>query len=304
MTLWGIVLIAVAILALAFRDHLKIRLETLIGIFFSIFLLTSGAYIITLFINGNEILATLGSLWMYAAFAFTLIHASKGMGFKGTTIFFSIALLSGFLSEYAGTAYGWIYGSYYYQSLHPFFFGLVPLATPISWAIIIYACFTLTNMFYQGFGGKEITRSKKNMSIAIGLLLLLSIIDGLIAVNLDMILDPVAVSPQVSGWIWIGGGAYFGIPISNYVGWFFVTLVSTLLFRGYRYYSGKCLTVASSAGPVYIVALYFVYLIINASQAISIGHIEYALIGTATMTPFIILAILMYYIQIANNVGR
>lgn len=302
MTLAGFLIIALAILALIFRNSLKIQPETLAKIFFSIFILSAAAYIATMFIGDNGIPGLFGSLWMYAAFAFVLVHTLPWLGYNGTVIFFSISLLSGFLSEYLGTAYGWVYGSYYYHSIPPFFFGLVPLATPISWAIIIYMCFTLTNIFYWGFGGKDINTHGKHTLLTFGLLLLLSFIDGLIAINLDMIIDPVAVSPQIGGWVWTGGGAYFGVPISNYIGWFFVTFFSTILFRGYQNFSRKGLSGAKPFNPIYVVALYLVYFVINACLAVSIGHIEYALIGAATMMPFCLLSMLWLYIRIMNNV--
>ena len=51
----------------------------------------------------------------------------------------------------------------------------------------------------------------------------------LILVSLDLILDPVAVNIK-KYWTWEKGSAYFGIPLRNFLGWYAVGLVGTLLF--------------------------------------------------------------------------
>jgi len=48
-------------------------------------------------------------------------------------------------------------------------------------------------------------------------------------------------------WIWEQGGGYFGVPLTNYLGWFFTVYVFFQVHRLLRYgysllYSGTALT--------------------------------------------------------------
>lgn len=239
----------------------------------------------------------IGNFWMHIAFAFTLLHSSTILGNKKTAVFFAISLSFGLFSELFGVAYGWIFGSYYYN-FTPFFFGLVPLMTPISWAIIIYMCYTMTNIFLFCVGGKKPDIRKDEFWYFFVLMILLSSVDGLIAVNLDMILDPVAVSQSIPGWIWIGGGPYFRIPISNFVGWFLVTFAATFIFRFFESFSSKKEYYLYTTLYLYIVIMYFLYFLKHASEAINMHHIEYVLIGGTTMLPFVLISFLLIFIKI------
>ena len=129
-------------------------------------------------------------------------------------------------------------------------------------------------------------------------MVLLSAIDGLIAVNLDMIMDPVAVSPVIQEWVWNNGGPYFGIPISNFIGWFGVTFTVTFLFRLYESFTRKKENTVTKIGLyAYAPALYLLYLLEQSAHALTLGYPEYVLIAASTMIPFIILPLLLYVVK-------
>lgn len=286
----GLIIIGISLILAAIKKPLNVDKKIYAIIFFILFIIS---VIFSLVFKGNSsLLGVIGSLWMYIAFAFVILHSSVSLGNKKTIIFLSITLLFGLVSELLGTAYGWVYGSYYYPG-NQFFFGLVPLQTPISWAIIIYMSYSITNMFLKGFGCDKTNRNIPIISL-VGLLLILSAVDGLIAMNLDMIMDPLAVAPEIAGWVWIGGGPYFGVPISNFIGWFFVTFITTLIFRFYESYSTS--PKLDRSFSLYIPILYATYFLIHAVQSIQINHIEFVLIGVATMGPFLLLVLLMTFI--------
>lgn len=102
--------------------------------------------------------------------------------------------------------------------------------------------------------------------------------------NLDMIEDPTVVSLQPPGWVWIGGGPYFHIPISNFIGWFFVTFFAIALFRCYEALKSESLEGARSI-DVFVPVIYLAYLLGQVSRALQIGHPEFALIGFSSMFP-------------------
>ncbi|WP_321422515.1 carotenoid biosynthesis protein [uncultured Methanobacterium sp.] len=288
-----IVLVTIIIMLLA--DSLNINKDKGIKILFILFALTIISLMISYFINSSLLLLA-GSVYMFAALAFSLLHSSKLVGNKKTLIFFLLAGLSGFISEILCVKYG-LFGEYYYYTGTGLLFNLIPLLLPISWAVIIYICYTITNFFLYGFGGEK-PRYKHNFLFLMGFLVLLSAIDGLIAVNMDMIIDPVAVSPLVQQWVWVNGGPYFGIPIGNFILWFLITFVSTFIFRFYESFKpGDGKSSPNMGLYAYAPLFYFLYLIQQAAFALKLNHIEYVLIGAATMMPFIILPLLYYVIQ-------
>jgi putative membrane protein len=55
------------------------------------------------------------------------------------------------------------------------------------------------------------------------------LLSGVIALVLDLFIDPVAV--QAGYWIWfVKGTIYYGIPLLNYVGWFVLISLASLSF--------------------------------------------------------------------------
>jgi len=237
-------------------------------------------------------LGILSSLWMHLAFTFVLLHSSLTLGNKKTALFFTISLFFGFFSEFLGVRYGLVFGHYYYN-MPSFFFGVVPLMTPISWAIIIYMCYGVTNFILECAGGDK-PNLRGNWVHLFIMIIVLSSVDGLCAMNLDMIIDPIAVLSSVAAWIWIGGGPYFDVPISNFIGWFMVTFVATFIFRFYE--SLKKTKIQEDMNLfIYLPALYLLYFLEHATFAIRHGnHIEVVLIGVATMFPFILISILLF----------
>jgi uncharacterized membrane protein len=145
-------------------------------------------------------------------------------------------------------------------------------------------------LFLFGFGQKK-PRKTNGFSRNFGLIILLSSIAGLCAMNLDMILDLIGASS--GAWTWINGGPYFGIPISNFAGWFSVTFFCTFLFRNYELFEEQAVDKPNSIRLyLAIIGIYFVYLFRHVAISLISGHPEFALIGVATMSPFILIALL------------
>jgi len=295
-----ILILTSIILIIIFNKKLNLDLEKYIKLFFILFLVCAVSSIVST-LNLNIIfLGYIGSFVGYFAFGLVLLHSSKELGIKKTSLFFFIMLLFGLFSEVIGVKYGLIFGSYYYTYASKFFFGIVPLMTPITWAILIYVSYTITNLFLYKFGGEKPNKKDKFWYL-IALIVLLSSIDGLIAVNMDMILDPISVSKQ--SWVWIGGGPYFGIPLSNFIGWFFVTFSATFIFRfsesfSYNNNFTKNKTINYS---FYVFSIYLMYFLIDIVKSIKIDRLEYVLIGITTMGPFIIILVLMYFIKVKGD---
>lgn len=122
------------------------------------------------------------------------------MAWGWSRAFISLALLSGFAYgiESVGVLTGWPYGSFQYgASLGPKLFNLVPLLLPLSYVPLVIGSLALLPTHLPRF-----------LKVFLGMLLL---------VAYDLVLDPGAV--KLGYWSWNEAGAYYGIPLSNYLGW-------------------------------------------------------------------------------------
>jgi uncharacterized membrane protein len=116
--------------------------------------------------------------------------------------FFALgALFYGLLLEVV-TIYA--HHAYAYSPDHLFMIGPVPLWIGVGWCIILYAAMLLTD--------------------AAGIPVLSQpLVDALVAVSLDLGLDPVAV--ELGAWRWLElkpYAEYFGVPWGNFFGWWMV----------------------------------------------------------------------------------
>jgi putative membrane protein len=60
----------------------------------------------------------------------------------------------------------------------------------------------------------------------------------MIMVMWDLLFDPF-MSTINKRWIWLDGGFYFGVPITNFFGWFLCVFTMSMLFSLYLWKKGK-----------------------------------------------------------------
>jgi putative membrane protein len=108
----------------------------------------------------------------------------------------------GYAVEMVGVATGLPYGTFYYgDALGQKALGLVPYLLPISYAPLVLGAVAAS--WKDGSGPNHRTH------LILRSTLLLALVDG--------VLDPGAAS--LGFWVWPEGGAYYGVPLSNYAGW-------------------------------------------------------------------------------------
>jgi putative membrane protein len=120
----------------------------------------------------------------------------------------------GFAVEATGVATGFPYGPFTYgDRLGPKLAGLVPWLLPVSWAPLVLGAVAATEP------GRDRYSRLARVGGVLRAALLLTAIDG--------VLDPGAA--RMGFWIWPQGGAYYGVPLSNYGGWLLSSAVATAL---------------------------------------------------------------------------
>ncbi len=299
----GTLIVLISIILILFKNKLQLK-NTFFPAFLILLIVSFLCYMSIFFGITNPVVQLLASIWIYAVFALIIIHSSITLGNKKTLIFYVLALLLGAIPELIGVKYGWIFGHYYYNpALTPFILGLVPVTTVISWAVVIYVSYTLANIILKFGARKPNFKSDSNIYVLI-VIFGLSLISGYVAVNLDMLIDPVVVATQ--GWFWIGGGQYYGVPIGNFVGWFLIAFLATLIFRLFESLIDTKNELTSMESPLLdlsVISIYVMFFLIYGYSALLLAHPEYLLIGSTAMGPFIVITVLLTYIKHQRKVS-
>jgi uncharacterized membrane protein len=150
-------------------------------------------------------------------FLFALLHSIDHFGWKHSLLLLGLTFTISLLFECIGVATGKIYGPYHYTDLlGPKFLRLVPLLIPAAWFMMMYPSFVITARLIpvQWKGGTRLVGTA-----AVG---------ALVMTAWDLVMDPLMVAG--GRWVWDVKGAYFGIPLQNYWGWWLTTFITFTLF--------------------------------------------------------------------------
>jgi bisanhydrobacterioruberin hydratase len=128
-------------------------------------------------------------------------------------------LFLSWLIEHVGATTGFPFGAYSYTDvLQPQILGVVPLAIPFAWLLIVPAAMAVGEVLLNRDGAavaddRRVRTSRVLMAAALALLL-------------DVTIEPFAVNIN-QYWVWSdpAAGLYYGIPLSNFVAWFVTSLL-------------------------------------------------------------------------------
>ncbi len=173
-------------------------------------------YVETNIAFGRGISPFLTPLSTLVGFSFALLHASRRMGWKRALGLLACVFIVSLTFESVGVATGLVYGPYHYtRKLGPLFLGLVPVLIPIAWFMMMYPSFVIADRLVS-------VRERGRRIITVAAM------GGLVMTAWDLVMDPIMV--RGSHWIWEVEGAYFGIPLQNFWGWWLTTFVTFLVF--------------------------------------------------------------------------
>jgi uncharacterized membrane protein len=153
---------------------------------------------------------------------FALIHGAMFYRWRGILIFFAVCLVVGNIFENVGVRTGSPFGHYYFTDLMGPKLFVVPIQLGLAYLGMAYLSWTLARLILGGMrnpleGSRVVT---------------LPLVAAFIMVAWDFSQDPVW-STILHLWIWQQGGAYFGVPASNFFGWFLTVYVFYQLFALY-----------------------------------------------------------------------
>ena len=207
---------------------------------------------------------------------FHLAHRFK----KYSILFILLSISISFVCELNGM-YNFIPigSSYSYSNLLGTKLLGLPLGVILGWLITIYCSFSITNLLFD----------KKTVYLAF--------FDALIATSLDLVIDPIMTS--IGAWKWSTTNGYLGIPLSNYLLWFFIVLMTCSIFRliisRKKMTENRCRT---KLEKIWLIspAIIYVFTFIQLSMlAYILERFDVILIGLLSSQTIALIAIMRFY---------
>lgn len=199
---------------------------------------------------------------------FCFAHAVVRLGVSVATRMLILTLGTTMAIELTGVLTGRLFGSYQYtERLGNLFFDIVPYIIPPAWFMMLYPSYLIAIRVLARHAGWIRTSAVTVAGLG-----------SLIMTTWDLVIDPVMV---VGGyWTWEKQD-YYGVPFTNYFGWWGVSFAILFLF------AGDCRHTLCSSGKDYFdrLALLF-YGIVglgSAMAAIGVGLLVPALLGSFAM---------------------
>jgi putative membrane protein len=232
-------------------------------------------YVVLSFFLGIEYRPFLTPLSTLILFVFAVDHGSQRLGWKRALLLLSCTFVVSLVFESVGVATGWIYGAYHYtDKLGPKFLGLVPLLIPIAWFMMSYPSFIIAN--------RLVPRMKDVWTWRLAV----AATGAVVMTAWDLAMDPMMVAGE--HWIWDQPGAYFGIPLQNYWGWWVTIFVTFWLFLTLARLTPTELTTNDPAFERQPVLGYAIAGLSTVIVCLEIGLTGPALVGLAGMAPWVL----------------
>lgn len=150
------------------------------------------------------------ALHVLAPAIFAALHGGTLYRIRGIVTFFAISIVIGNIFENLGVVIGWPFGRYYFTDLMGPKLFHVPILLGLAYVGMGYLSWVLA-LAILGETDRPLSGSR---------VVTLPLVASFIMVAWDLSQDPVW-STILHGWVWVNGGAYFGVPVGNFLGWFF-----------------------------------------------------------------------------------
>ena len=185
----------------------------------SILALYAAARFLPLFADKVPV-AVIAALHIFPPLLFALIHGTSLLGRRAILTFCVLFLLIGNIFENLGVTTGFPFGHYYFTDrLGPKLFH-VPILLGLAYLGMGYISWTLA-LLILGNAKNPLAR-----------VVALPLIASFLMVAWDFSQDPIWSTIERL-WIWPHGGAYFGVPVTNFLGWYLTVYLFYQLFALY-----------------------------------------------------------------------
>jgi uncharacterized membrane protein len=153
---------------------------------------------------------------------FALIHGAMSYRVRGIAAFVAICLVVGNVIENLGVVTGIPFGRYDFTDVMGPKFLHVPVLLGLAYVGMGYLSWMLGRLIL-GNTEKALTGPR---------IVTQPLLAACIMVAWDLSMDPIWSTIE-HGWIWLSGGAYFGVPVVNFFGWY---LTNYLIYQWFALY--------------------------------------------------------------------
>lgn len=238
--------------------------------------------------------------YVFVFFAIYLLAAVCRLGWRRTAVFSVIAYGVAFIAEFSSTRTGIPFGLYHYIDVtrdRELWISNVPFWDSLSFTFLCYLGWRLGVLLYAPLVGRgralaviEIPAVANSWRVCLS--------GAFLMTWLDIVIDPLTVLGD--RWFlgrmyyYPNGGLYFGVPLSNFVGWFAVGVVTIRLYQrctrlldrvGMRSAGVGVLPWSALVEP----ALYFGILLFNLTLTFWIGEPLLGTVGIVIYAPIVLL---------------
>ncbi len=146
------------------------------------------------------------ALDVLSALVFALVDGARTYSLRIVLVFTAICIVIGNIVENIGVATGFPYGRYYFVELMGPKLFHVPILLGLAYIGMAWVSWNVASLI--------LARTKLSGPRLLAICALASVI----MTAWDLAQDPVW-GTVLHGWVWRDGGPWFGVPISNYLGW-------------------------------------------------------------------------------------
>jgi len=138
-------------------------------------------------------------------------HGVFAYGWRGILLFLAICLTVTFATENLSIATGFPFGHYHFEvgSALPHV-GAVPIIVGLLYFAMGYFSWMIASLLLE--------KADQHLDRAFNVVAL-PVVAAFVVTQWDLVMDPPSATLD-RAWIWHDGGGYFGVPLSNYLGWY------------------------------------------------------------------------------------
>jgi uncharacterized membrane protein len=159
------------------------------------------------------------ALHVFPLALFAVIHGSVAYRGRGIAVFTCLCLGVGSAFESLSLRTGFPFGHYSFTNVMGPKLLQLPVMLALAYVGMGYISW-IVGLLILGYASKPISGSRTFS---------LPILASFIMVAWDLAMEPVWATID-RAWIWRDGGAYFGVPVSNFFGWYLTVFVFYQLF--------------------------------------------------------------------------